>query len=149
MANSYTQIFYHIVFSTKERRPLIDPTHCKDLLRYVWGINKNMNCHLHRVNAVEDHIHILTAIHPKIALSDYVQRIKTGTTHWVKTESVFPHWAGWQDGYAAFTHSVREKGAIVDYINGQQEHHKTETFMDEYKRLLVREEVDFDEEYVF
>jgi len=148
MANTYTQIFYHIVFGTKERRPLIRDERRDDFLRFVWGINKNMNCHLHRVNAVEDHIHILTAIHPTVALADYIKRVKTGTTHWIQTDNVFPHWSGWQDGYAAFTLSVREREPVIEYIKGQQEHHRTESFVEEYKRILVREEIDFDEQYV-
>lgn len=148
MPGTFTQIFYHIVFGTKERRPLLREGRREELFRYIWGINQNMECHLHRVNAVEDHMHILTGIHPTVALSEYIKRVKTGTTHWIQTNEVFPHWVGWQDGYGAFTLSVREKAAVIDYIKGQQEHHRTETFFDEYKRLLGQEQVDFNEAYV-
>jgi putative transposase len=76
MPNSYTQILYHIVFSTKDRERVLDVRRREELFRYVWGINKNLNCHLHRINGVEDHLHILTAIHPSVCLADYLKEVK-------------------------------------------------------------------------
>src|ERR1043166_8022380 len=113
MAKTYTQIFYHIVFSTKDRRPAIPEGRREDLLRYVWGIHNNLDCHLYRVNAVEDHMHILTAIHPDVALSKYINAVKTGSSGWIRKEGVFPNWPGWQVGYGGFTLSFPQKDAVT------------------------------------
>jgi len=148
MANTFTQLLYHIVFSTKERVPLIHPERRDELLRYVWGINNNLDCHLYRINAVEDHAHILTHIHPTVALADYIKKVKNAATAWIRRENIFPRWRGWQDGYAAFTHSIGEKERLTNYVIGQQEHHKHETFVDELKRLLEEAKIKFDEKYL-
>jgi putative transposase len=148
MANTFTQLLYHIVFSTKERRPLIRAERSEEMFRYIWGINNNLDCHLYRINGVEDHVHLLTHIHPALALAKYVQTIKTSATAWIQKGSVFPHWVGWQDGYAAFTHSIGEKEPLTTYIKGQQEHHKKENFVDELKRLLEQAGIKYDEKYL-
>ena len=148
MANTFTQLLYHIVFSTKERRPLIRPVRAEDLWRYIWGINKKLKSHLYRINGVEDHVHILTHIHPTVALAKYLQTVKNSSTSWIAREGVFPHWHGWQDGYAAFTHSIREKEPLTEYIKGQQVHHATESYVDELKRLLAEAGITFDEKYL-
>ena len=148
MANTYTQFLYHIVFSTKERRPLISPEKRDDLLKYVWGISKNLNCHLYRVNAVEDHMHILTHIHPTVAVADYVGKVKSSSTTWILKEQKFPGWRGWQDGYGGFTHFIGEKDRLTKYVADQQEHHRREPFVDELKRLLAEAGIKYDEKYL-
>lgn len=148
MANTYTQLLYHIVFSTKERRPLISPEKRDDLLKYVWGISKNLDCHLYRVNAVEDHMHLVTHIHPSVAVADYIGKLKSSSTTWILNEKKFPGWRGWQDGYGAFTHSIGEKERLTKYVIDQQEHHKHESFVDELKRLLTEAGIKYDEKYL-
>ena len=148
MANTYTQIFYHIVFSTKDRSPVLAEARREELFRYVWGIHQKHNCHLYRMNGVDDHVHILTSIHPSISLSDYIREIKTGSSLWIKRENVFPGFAGWQDGYGAFTHSIREKASVIDYIKRQKEHHQALGFLEEYKTLLEAAGVEYDERYL-
>ena len=134
--STYTQLLYHIVFSTKDRKPVIVMDNKERLLRYIWGIIKNQKSTLYRINAVEDHIHILTHIHPTVALSDFVKTIKTNSTIWLKKEKIFPYFTTWQDGYGAFTYSINDKNSIVNYINNQEDHHKKISFIDEYKKLL-------------
>ena len=148
MANTFTQLLYHIVFSTKDRRPLIHADRSEELFRYIWGINNNLDCHLYRINAVEDHIHILTHIHPTVAVAEYAKKVKSSSTTWIQKENIFHRWLGWQDGYAAFTHSIGEKERLMDYVKGQQEHHKRESFVDELKRLLMEAKIEFDEKYL-
>jgi REP element-mobilizing transposase RayT len=113
---TYTQIIYHIVFATKHRERVLAEPRREDLFRYMWGIVKNHDCHLLRLNGVEDHVHILTSLHPTVALADFVKAIKTGSSKWIKEENVFPQFSHWQDGYGAFTHSVREKDGLIEYI---------------------------------
>jgi len=135
--STYTQICYHIVFSTKARQPTLKVDRRADLFRYIWGILKNRESHLYRINGAEDHLHILTRIHPTACLADLVKDVKTGSSSWIKEENVFPMFSYWQEGYAAFTHSKRDIDGLIDYIKGQEEHHRRTTFVEELRKLLV------------
>lgn len=145
---TYRQIFYQIVFGTKDREPTIEEAHCEELYKYIWGVIKNKNCTLYRINGVEDHLHIFSDLHPSVCLADYVKDIKVGANLWMKESGKFPKFRGWQDAYGAFTYSVREKDMIINYIKNQKEHHKKESFYDEYKRLLIENGIEFDEKYL-
>jgi putative transposase len=96
---------------------------------------------------VEDHIHIFSDLHPTVSLSGYIKDIKVASSVWMKASGKFPKFEAWQEGYGAFTYSIREKDMIINYIKNQKEHHKTETFYDEFKRLLIENEIEFDEKY--
>jgi len=111
---TFTQIYYHIVFSTKNRERVLLANKRDDLFRYTWGILKNKDCHLYRIGGVEDHVHILTEIHPTIALAGLVKDIKTSTSSWIKSENIFSDFTHWQDGYGAFTVSHRDKDAVIE-----------------------------------
>lgn len=145
---SYKQIYYQIVFGTKHRKPTIAEEHCEELYKYIWGIIKNNKCKLYRINGIADHIHIFSDLHPTVALADYIKDIKVASSIWMKEKGKFPEFEGWQDGYGAFTYSIREKDMIINYVKNQKEHHKTETFFDEYKRLLIENGIEFDEKYL-
>lgn len=145
---SFKQIYYQIVFGTKHRQPTIAEPYCTELYKYIWGIIENKKCKLYRINGVEDHIHIFSDLHPSICLADYVKDIKVASSIWMKESGNFPDFIGWQDGYGAFTYSIREKDTIIDYVKKQKEHHKKETFLDEYKRLLIENGIEFDEKYL-
>ena len=145
---TYTQIIYHIVFATKHRERMLDKPRREDLFRYIWGIIKNLESHLFRLNGVEDHIHILTSLHPTVGLADLVKAIKTGSAKWIKENNVFPQFSHWQEGYGAFTHSVREKAALIEYIKKQEAHHRRVDFLDEYCKLLRDAGIEFDEKYL-
>lgn len=148
MLMSYRQIFYHIVFGTKHRRPTIEESHCTELYKYIYGVIKGKMCKLYRINGVTDHIHIFSDLHPTISLSNYIKDIKVASSIWMKQSGLFPAFDGWQDGYGAFTYSLKEKSMIINYIKNQKEHHKTETFHEEFKRLLEENEIVFDEKYL-
>ena len=144
----YCQIFYQIVFGTKNRKPTIKEANCRELYQYISGIIKNHKCKLYRINGTEDHIHIFSDLHPTVCLSDYVKKIKVASSTWM-TESVkFPKFESWQEGYGAFTYSIREKEMIINYVKNQKEHHKQESFCDEFKRLLIESGIEFDEKYL-
>ena len=145
---SYRQIFYQIVFATKHRQSTIDEINCRELYQYISGVIKNKNCKLYRINGMEDHIHIFSDLHPSISLSDYIKDIKVASSIWMKTCGKFPKFEAWQEGYGAFTYSIKEKDKIINYIKNQKEHHKTETFHDEFKRLLIENGIEFDEKYL-
>jgi len=145
---TYRQVYYQIVFGTKHRKPSINENYADDLYRYIWGISKKKNCKLYRVNGIEDHIHIMSDLHPTVCLADYVKDIKVATNLWMKESGKFPAFEGWQDGYGAFTYSSREKDMIINYIKRQKEHHKKENFYDEYKRLLMEHCIEFNEKFL-
>jgi REP element-mobilizing transposase RayT len=119
----------------------------KELYAYILGIIKNKNCFLYRINGMEDHIHLLSDLHPSIALADYMRDIKTASSLWLKQHKNFTAFEGWADGYAALTYAWRDKELIVNYIKKQQEHHKIETFEVEYRRLLEEHGINIDEKY--
>jgi len=146
--STYRQIYYHIVFSTKQRVPALLPENRENMFRYTWGILKNKQCHLYRINGVEDHLHILTSIHPTVCPSDLVKDIKIGTSKWIKEGNLFPAFTHWQDGYGVFTVSHTDKDAVIEYIKGQQEHHRKASFRDELRELLIQNGVQFDERYL-
>ena len=148
MANTYTQILYHIVFSTKDRRPSITKERRDDLYAYMWGVQKKLKCHLYRIGGVDDHVHILTSLHPTLALSAYVEKMKTGATNWIRRENVYRNWPGWQDGYGGFTASWAERDGIIEYIKSQEKHHQMVSFLDEYRQMLTEAGIEFDDRFL-
>ena len=147
--SNHTAISYHIVFSTKNRAPVLRRERREDLFRYIWGITKNRRSHLYRINGVEDHLHILSSLHPTVSLADFVKEIKTGSALWIKANRVFKSFSHWQEGYAALTCSRREIDGLIEYITTQEEHHRKVTFDEEYRKLLLEAGVEFDPRYLF
>ncbi len=146
--STYTQFLYQIVFSTKNREKVLIKEHREKLFRYIWGILKNKKCVLYQINGIEDHIHIAAYIHPTIAVSSLVKDIKVASSGWIKENSIFPDFTGWQVGYGAFTYSFKEKDVLVNYIKKQEQHHKIKNFREEYIDLLNDFQIDFDKKYL-
>ena len=146
--STYTQIIYHVVFATKHRRPVMVEKDRETFFRYVWGFMQNKECRLYQINAVEDHVHLLFALHPTIALADLIRVLKTGTSSWIREQGMFPGFDGWQTGYGAFTHSFEQKETLVQYIKHQQKHHRRISFKEELRQLLNEAGVHFDPEYI-
>lgn len=147
--STFRQIYYQIVFSTKHRKPVLNSDHEDQLYKYIWGIVKNKNCKLYRINGMPDHIHLFTDLHPSVSLSDFVKDIKVSSNLWIKESGLFPDFEEWQSGYGAFTYSEREKEMIINFIKNQKEHHKKENLEDEYKNLLKTHGIEFDEKYLW
>jgi REP element-mobilizing transposase RayT len=146
--STYTQILFQIVFSTKNRERTMKTEKRVELYKYIWGIMKNKKCHLYQIGGIEDHIHIVTHIHPTISLSALIKDIKVASSEYIKKESLFQNFTGWQDGYAAFTYSLSEKDKLVNYVKNQVEHHKVITYHEELKQLLIEQQIEFDEKYL-
>jgi putative transposase len=145
---SYRQIYFHIVFGTKHHKAVIPDENCEELYKYIWGTIKNMKCRLYRINGSREHLHLLSDLHPSIALSDFVRDIKTASSKWMKQNDQFGKFAGWSEGYAAFTITHNDRNRIIEYIKNQKEHHKREDFSKEYMRLLVEHEIIFDKKFL-
>ena len=146
--STYTQLLYQIVFSTKNRVPCMIKQRRKKLYKYIWGILKNKNCHLYRINGVEDHLHILTHIPPSASISSIVKDVKVSSSIFIKEQKLFHGFEGWQEGYGAFSYSFKEKDRLIEYIKNQEEHHKKITFKDEYRSFLIEHGIEFQEKYL-
>jgi REP element-mobilizing transposase RayT len=118
-----------------------------DIYNYMWGIIKNKKSKLYQINGVEDHIHLLVDIHPSIAVSDFMRDLKAYSSSWINQSNAHPDFSGWADGYGCFTCSMHEKDRLINYIKGQKEHHKKESFEQEYRRLLIENGIEIDERY--
>ena len=147
MPTSYRQIFYHIVFCTEGRERTIPLDQADSLYKYIWGIIKNHDTKLYRINGMEEHIHMLTDLHPSVSLATFMQKIKTASSLWLKQNPAFPQFRGWSAGYAALTCSQKHRDAVINYIINQRQHHDTTTFLDEYRTLLTKNGVEIDERY--
>jgi len=146
--SSYRQILYHLTFHTRKSEKILHNSGNEELFKYVWGVMKNKNCRLYRINAVEDHVHIVCDLHPSIALADLVKDIKVSSSIWIKERGIYPLFSNWAESYGAFTLSIKEKDIIIKYVMNQQEHHKKESSREEFIRLLKENNVDFDEKYL-
>ena len=146
--STYTQILYQIVFSTKNREHSLDTENRNELFKYISGILKNKKCHLYQIGGVSDHLHIVTHLHPSIALASLVKDIKLASTEHTKEQKLFPKFNGWQDGYGAFTYSVSEKNRLIEYVKNQEAHHQKKTFREEYIDFLKEHTIEFDEKYL-
>ncbi|WP_304064389.1 IS200/IS605 family transposase [Pedobacter glucosidilyticus] len=147
--STYTQIIYQIVFSTKYRGRTLTRDNRKELFKYIWGILENKKCHLYRINGVEDHIHIVTHLHPSVSLASLVKDIKVASSLYIKEQKLFENFIGWQVGYGAFTYSIKEKNRVINYVKNQEEHHKQKTYKEEYIALLNKHGIEFEEKYLW
>ncbi|MGD0220905.1 MAG: IS200/IS605 family transposase [Terriglobia bacterium] len=145
--STYTQILYHIVFSSKGRRPVLSDSRRDELFMYMTGAIKNSHCRPVWLNGVRDHVHILLSLRPTVALADLVKDIKVASSVWIKDDHIFPNFDGWQEGYGAFTYSLHDEPELVAYLKAQEEHHRKTTFLEEYRKLLFDHGIKFEEKY--
>ena len=145
--STYTQILYQIVFSTNKREETLLDHNRQELFKYITGILQNKNCHIYRINGVYDHIHIVTHVHPTIAIASLVKDIKLASSKYIRENRLFPLFDGWQDGYGAFTYSFRDKDNLIEYVINQEIHHRSKSSKDELFDLLNENGVDYDEKY--
>lgn len=149
MADTYSQIYIHIVFAVKGRSNLISPKWKDELYKYITGIITNDGQKLIAINGMPDHIHILIGLKPTIALSDIVRDIKASSSKFINTQKWIAGKFEWQHGFGAFSYSHSQLSNVINYIQNQEEHHKTRTFRQEYLEFLKRYNVDFKEEFIF
>ena len=149
MSHTYHQLLYHIVWSTKQRLPLIIPEYKDRLYVYMGGIFRSLGCHPIQIGGMPDHIHAFVAIPPTSTISEIVRNIKVSTNKWLS--HTFPNAKSfsWQDGYGAFSVSLSNKDSVIKYIQNQEVHHKQRDFKDEFIELLNRHGVEFDKKYLW
>ncbi len=149
MPQSLARLRIHLVFSTKNRAPLIDDAIRDSLHRYMAVVLENLGCPATLINSVEDHVHILFELARTVTVSQAVEEVKKTSSKWIKTQGAQFATFAWQAGYGAFAVSESNVPAVRDYIARQRDHHRKKTFQDEYLAFLERHGIAFDERYVW
>lgn len=149
MANTYTQLYTHVVFAVKGRANLISPKWKEELYKYITGIVTNKSQKMMIINGMPDHVHILIGLKPDCNLSDLVRDIKANSSKWINEKKWVTGKFEWQNGFGAFSVSSSLIQTVVNYIQNQEEHHRQKTFREEYIDFLNAYQIDFKPEYIF
>ena len=149
MAHTFTNLNYHLVFSTKDRQPLITKPLQPRIYGHMGGIIKDLRGDVISIGGIEDHVHILCRLKTDIALADVLRQIKGSSSKWINDELKPSGKFAWQAGYAAFSVSQSKTDNVVRYIEQQEDHHKEVTFKDELVDFLKRHEIEYDEQYLW
>ena len=148
MANTYSQLYIHLVFAVKHRGCFIATSWQQELYAYLIGVIENRRHKVYAIGGMRDHIHILVSMSPAQSVSDLVQETKRASTLWIKEHHLVDGNFAWQEGFGAFSYSKSHVDAVVKYINNQKQHHLGKTFNEEYLDFLRLFEVEYDERYV-
>ena len=149
MANKFTQLYVHIVFSVKGRKNTLLPESKESLHKYITAIVQKRNVKMMAINSTSDHIHIFLSIRPDTAISEIVRDIKHSSSNFINEKKWTIERFQWQDGYGAFSYSHSQISSVVKYILNQEEHHRKKTFKEEYIELLKLFNINYDEKYLF
>ena len=149
MPQSLSNNLIHLVFSTKNRKRFIQNAVRCDLHAYMTAVLKNLKCSVLIINSVEDHVHILFKLHRTIALSNAIRDLKLSSSKWIKTQADELADFTWQAGFGAFSVSESKVPSVKTYIANQAEHHRTFSFQDELRSLLVKHKLKFEECYLW
>ncbi len=149
MAQTLTKLLFHVVFSTKDRLPVIDAELKSDLLAYIGGIVRESRGSLLAANAAADHIHLLLRLPPTLALADILRVVKTNSSRWVHETRRLRRRFQWQAGYGAFSVSQSNVTEVVRYIQTQEQHHRRISFQAELRAFLKRHGIEYDERYIW
>ena len=148
MAQSLAKITIHVVFSTKNRKPILSMAIRNNLFAYIAGILNSLDCITLAINGTEDH-HVLIVMTKTISLSDMMKEIKGGSSRWLNSQTQTAEHFAWQAGYGAFSVSESQIAKVVDYIARQEEHHRKTTFQEELILLLKKHKIEFDEQHLW
>ncbi len=149
MSDTYTQVRIHIIFSTKNRKPLIPEIHRQEVERYMAGICSALNQKLLAIYCMPDHTHVLVGLRPDITISEFVQKLKANSSRFINQKEWMQNKFSWQKGFGAFSYAKSQTKTVIDYILNQKEHHKKKSFEKEYVDFLKKFEVDYNPKYVF
>lgn len=149
MANTYTRLYYHVIFSTKNRERWLTADIQPRIWAYLGGIAREHRLVPLTIGGVEDHVHLVLSAPPSIALSKVLQLLKGGSSKWIHETFSTLRGCGWQDGYGAFTVSKSNVTEVTKYVEEQREHHRQKTFQEEFRAFLDRHGVEYDERYLW
>ncbi len=149
MPNTYTQIHLQFVFAVKYRRALIQPEWKERLHQYITGIFQQNGHKMLQMYSVPDHIHIFVGFRPNQSISSSIQNVKSESTKWIKREGFCDSSFAWQEGYGAISYSKSHVPNVIRYIKKQEEHHTVVSFLKEYRSMLDKFGVGYDDRYLF
>lgn len=141
---SYSSLYYHLIFATKNRQNYMDEVQLEEMYKYMTGVIKEMKAKLFMINGPSDHVHIALSTPPDLAVSDCVRTIKANASRWVHERFSNLRDFQWQEGYSVFSVSKSNMGSVVRYIQNQREHHKAVSFEEELKAFLEKHGVEYD-----
>ncbi|MDQ7816255.1 MAG: IS200/IS605 family transposase [Melioribacteraceae bacterium] len=149
MANTYSQLYIHVVIVVKGRESLIT-THIRDdLYKYISGIISNKNQKLLAIGGMPDHLHIFISMNPDMKLSDLVRDIKANSSKWINENRFVKGKFNWQEGYGAFSYAKSQRDKVIKYIMNQERHHHKKSFREEYIDMLKKYDISYAEKYLF
>ncbi len=149
MANTYSQLYFHVVFAVRGRANHISIQWKDELYKYITGIISNKDQKLMQINGMPDHIHLLIGTKPNCNLSDLVRDIKSNSSKWINEKGFIKSKFSWQIGFGAFTVSQSQLSRITNYIINQEDHHRKKSFKEEYVEFLDAYKIDYKDEYLF
>ncbi|HET9504486.1 MAG TPA: IS200/IS605 family transposase [Hymenobacter sp.] len=149
MANTYTQIHLHVVFAVQGRHAAIPEAHAERLYRYITGIITERGQKLLAINGMPNHLHLLIGLRPDMALAELMREVKASSSKFINEQRWVAGKFAWQAGYGAFSYSTSQLPDVIRYIEGQQAHHRKQTFQEEYQSILDRFGIDYDPRYIF
>jgi REP element-mobilizing transposase RayT len=149
MANTYTQLYVHIIFAVKNKNNFIPEKHREETEKYMCGIISKNSCKTLAIYCNPDHTHILIGISPNITISELLKKIKANTSRWINDKKLLNGYFEWQKGYGAFTYSKSQIPSVINYILDQSEHHKKTTFRDEYIKILEKFDIEYKDKYLY
>ena len=150
MPQSLAKLYVHFVFSTKDRRPFLENDKVRrEAHAYISGICRKLKSPSLIVGGIADHVHLLCFLSRVLSVAEFVKEVKRVSSKWIKTKNLRLSAFQWQNGYGAFSISPSHVDALKEYIQNQEEHHRTESFQDEFRRLLKKYGIEYDERYVW
>jgi REP element-mobilizing transposase RayT len=149
MGHTYTQILFHIIFSTKNRIPYLRSEIRNRVLMYMTGTARATGASDVLINGPADHVHIFLRVPPALAVAEVVNKIKCNSSKWAHDKRLLPRAFGWQTGYAAFSVSPSNADGVMRYIQGQELHHRKISFQEEYLRFLEKHGVEYDRKHIW
>ena len=149
MANTFTSLHYHVIFSTKQRDPWISHDHEERVWKFIGGIARENGMKALLVGGMPDHVHLALALPPAQSVSKAMQLLKGGSSKWIHETFPEHHQFAWQEEYGAFSVSVSQLDKTIEYIKGQEEHHRKMTFQEEFLALLKKHHIEYDERYLW
>lgn len=148
MAHTFSSLLAHVIFSTKNRAPLIDDELEPNLHAYIGGIIRELDAKALAIGGTVDHVHMLIRLPPKLSASELMRVVKTNSSRWVHESGTTRTSFAWQTGYGVFSVSESNREAVIRYIAGQKEHHRSMSFEEEYLAFLNRHGIEYDERFV-
>ena len=148
MPNTYSQLYYHFIFSPNSRKSLIRKDFEENLYKYIAGIVINLKQNLIQINGMADHVHLLVRLRPNISPSDFIKKVKSNSSRWINDNRFLQEKFSWQTGGGIFTVDYYRIESVKKYIVNQKEHHKRTSFREEYLDFLSKYNIEYQDEYL-